>query len=240
MKNEGDRLKALADYHIMDSAPEQAFDDLVVLASQICGCPIATVTLVDETRQWFKARIGVESTETPREQSFCAHALLEPENLMVVPDATRDKRFYDNPLVTKDPNIRFYAGAPLLTPAGMPLGTICVIDRKPREFLVEQRKALLALGRQTSHMLELRRISRELARALDNVRTLEGLLPICVHCKAIRDENDEWSRIDAYMVKRTSASFTHGICPDCAARLYPDLDLTGGKGTTPVAKSAKK
>ena len=232
MNDEGQRLTALAEYHIMDSAPEEAFDDLATIASHICGCPIATITFVDDKRQWFKARIGIESTETPREHSFCAHAILEPGTLMIVPDATRDPRFSDNPLVTAEPNIRFYAGAPLLTPKGDPLGTICVIDRAQRQLAPGQRPALLALARQASQLLELRRISRSLAVALDNVRTLEGLLPICAHCKSIRDEGDEWMRIESYLSKHTPADFTHGICPDCAAKLYPDLDLTNSKRKT--------
>lgn len=116
--NESARLLALASYHVLDRAPEQAFDDLATLAAQICGCEIALVTLIDEKRQWFKARIGLDVHETPREQAFCAHAILEPERLLIVPDTTKDRRFFDNPLVTDNPHIRFYAGAPLLTGQG--------------------------------------------------------------------------------------------------------------------------
>ena len=164
---EAERLKALADYHVLDSAPEDAFDDLAKLAGQICGCPIALVTLVAEDRQWFKARVGIDGTETPREQSFCAHAILDAMSVMIVPDATRDMRFADNPLVTSNPNIRFYAGAPLLTPQGLPVGTLCVIDRKPREPSPEQLGALRIIGRQVSYLLELRRVTQELARVLN-------------------------------------------------------------------------
>ncbi len=227
MNDEGQRLAALAEYHILDSAPEEAYDDLVAIASHICGCPIATITLIDEKRQWFKARVGLDSAETPREHSFCAHAILDPESLMVVNDATRDARFASNPLVTADPHIRFYAGAPLLTPNGTAIGAICVIDRKARELAAGQRRALLALGRQASALLELRRVSRALAVALDNVRTLEGLLPMCSYCKAVRDDDNTWMRVDAYVIKHTAAKVSHGICPDCAVRLYPDLDLSG-------------
>jgi GAF domain-containing protein len=174
MIDEAKRLTALAQYHVMDSAPEEAFDDLATIASHICNCPIALVTLVDEKRQWFKARVGLEIRETPREHSFCAHAIFEPENLMVVTDATRDPRFARNPLVTADPHIRFYAGAPILTPGGDALGTICVIDRAARELAAGQRRALLALGRQASRLLELRRVSRQLAAALETVRELQA------------------------------------------------------------------
>lgn len=171
---ESDRLKALAEYHILDSAPEEAFDDLAKLASQICGVPMALVTLIDKDRQWFKANIGLGGTETPREQAFCAHAILEPENLLIVPDATRDKRFADNPSVLGDPNIRFYAGAPLLTPHGLPLGTLCVVDSQPRQLTPTQLYSLRILSRQVSYLLELRRVSRALAQALDNTAQTGG------------------------------------------------------------------
>ena len=170
LANESSRLKALADYHILDSAPEEAFDDLARLAAQICGCEIALVTLVDEQRQWFKARVGLEATETPREHSFCAHAIAEPTNLLIVPDAARDARFSGNPYVTANPNIRFYAGAPLLNNDGLALGTLCVIDRKPRQPKDSDLAALRILGRQVTYLLELRRVNRALAQALDNTR----------------------------------------------------------------------
>lgn len=161
--NEHDRLQALADYHLLDSAPEQAFDDLTQLAAQICHCPIALVTCVDETRQWFKSRVGLDVTETPREHSFCAQAILEPANLLVVPDATLDARFADNPYVQGSPNVRFYAGAPLLTASGHAIGSLCVIDRAPRQLSDQQLAALRILGRQATYLLELGRVSRALA-----------------------------------------------------------------------------
>ena len=175
LRNESNRLRALADYHLLDSRPDPAIDDLTKLAAQICGCPIALVTLVDENRQWFLSRIGLERKETPREQSFCAHAILDSTNLLVVPDATRDERFSDNPLVTSGPFIRFYAGAPLLTPNCDALGTLCVIDRTPRELAPEQLGALRILGRQVSYLFELRRVSRALAAALDNAAGNRGV-----------------------------------------------------------------
>lgn len=170
LANEANRLNALAAYHILDSAPEAAFDDLAKLAAQICGCEIALVSLVDEQRQWFKARVGLEVSETPREHSFCAHAIAEPTNLLIVPDATRDARFSDNPLVTSQPSIRFYAGAPLLSADGLALGSLCVIDRKPRQPKDSELAALRILGRQVTYLLELRRVNRALAQALDNAR----------------------------------------------------------------------
>lgn len=170
LPNEAERLRALADYHVLDTRPETAFDDLTALAAQISGCPIALVTLVDASRQWFKSRVGFDKTETSREVSFCAHAIANASSLTVVPDARLDARFADNPFVTEQQGIRFYAGAPLLTPECHALGTLCVIDRTPRNLTPEQLGALRILGRQVSYLLELKRVNRALAAALDSNR----------------------------------------------------------------------
>lgn len=150
------RLETLHALHILDTSAEQAYDDITLLASQICGTPIAAISLVDTDRQWFKAKVGLDAAQTPRDQAFCAHAILEPTELMVVPDATQDLRFITNPLVTGDLDIRFYAGAPVLTDDGKPVGTLCVIDRVPREFTDGMRLSLQALSRQVSELLQLR------------------------------------------------------------------------------------
>ncbi|MGE0668470.1 MAG: PAS domain S-box protein [Sphingomonadales bacterium] len=161
---ESERLAALRRYRILDSLPEPAFDDLTTLAAQICATPLAMVSLVDAERQWFKSAVGGPLGETPRDEAFCAHAILG-EGLFVVPDALADDRFRDHPAVLGDPAIRFYAGAPLVTDDGHALGTLCVIDRVPRELDAAQRAALAALGRQVMAQLELRRRLMELAES---------------------------------------------------------------------------
>ena len=179
--NEPARLRALRAYHILDTDPEQVFDDLTLLATQVCGTPIALITLVDENRQWFKSKIGLDVQETARNISFCAHAIEQP-GLFVVPDTLTDGRFRDNPMVVNEPHIRFYAGAPLLTRDGDPLGTICVVDSRPRTLTDDQRAALNALRRQAETQLELRRKLDELRLAIEGLEKLGGLLPYCSTC----------------------------------------------------------
>jgi GAF domain-containing protein len=159
--NEARRLKVLWQYDVLDTVPEEVFDDLTELAARICEAPIALISLIDEDRQWFKAKVGVTLNETSRDISFCAHAIQQTD-LFIIPDATLDERFANNPLVTSDPKIRFYAGAPLITPDGYALGTLCVIDKVPREMREEQKHALRVLARHVMTQLELRRHAKEL------------------------------------------------------------------------------
>ncbi|HWA09300.1 MAG TPA: PAS domain S-box protein [Opitutaceae bacterium] len=169
--DEAQRLATLQEYEILDSPPEEAFDDLALLAAQVCQVPSATVSLVDRDRQWFKARIAVQASETPRNAAFCAHTILRADEIMEVRDAQADPKFASSPLVTEDPHIRFYAGAPLVAPNGQALGALCVMDRVPHELTPDQRTALRALSRHVVTQLELRRQGRELARkAEENAR----------------------------------------------------------------------
>jgi GAF domain-containing protein len=160
-QNEKKRLKVLWQYEVLDTVPEELFDDLTELAARICEAPIALISLVDEKRQWFKSKVGVSVSETSRDLSFCAHAIGQ-SGLFIVPDATQDARFANNALVVSEPKIRFYAGAPLITPDGYALGTLCVIDKVPRELRPDQKQALSILARHVVSQLELRRRSREL------------------------------------------------------------------------------
>jgi len=163
-QNEQKRLKVLWQYEVLDTVPEEVFDDLTELAARICEAPIALISLVDESRQWFKSKVGTTVKETSRDISFCAHAIAHSD-LFIVPDATKDERFANNPLVISEPKIRFYAGAPLITPDGYALGTLCVIDKVPRELRPDQQQALRILSRHVVSQLELRRRSRELTEA---------------------------------------------------------------------------
>jgi signal transduction histidine kinase len=176
--NELQRLNALYAFDVLDTVHETAFDDIATLAATICRAPIALVSLIDRDRQWFKACIGLGVRETPRDQAFCAHAVLEPASLLIVEDTATDARFAGNPLVLGEPHIRFYAGAPIVSDEGLPLGTVCVIDRVPRSLSIEQQTALAALARQTSALLKLRRLGiqrgeekRELQRKITDALT---------------------------------------------------------------------
>jgi anti-sigma regulatory factor (Ser/Thr protein kinase) len=203
VSNETARLAALRQYRILDTEPEQAFDDLTFLASQICRTPIALITLLDEERQWFKSRVGTSATETARSIAFCAHTI-QQDDVFVIPDTLSDERFRENPFVVGEPWFRFYAGAPLVTRDGHALGSLCVFDRVPRILTPEQEAALVALRRQAIAQLELRvnvdelaqalrardqaeeaerRLVQELQSSLEGARHLTALLPFCSACQ---------------------------------------------------------
>ena len=171
MSNDAARVSALQKYAILDTEPEQAFDDLTQLASYVCKAPIALISLIDENRQWFKSKVGISATETSRDIAFCSAAIQQPD-VFVVPDALQDERFRTNPLVVSEPNIRFYAGMPLINEDGYALGTLCVIDQTPRNLAPEQEAALKALSRVVLMQMEFRRNLILLKEALSD-RTRE-------------------------------------------------------------------
>lgn len=166
--DEADRLAKLQSYRVLDTSPEKLFDDITHIASHICGTPISLVSLVDADRQWFKSKKGLDVEQTSRSVAFCAHAIHSDE-LLYVPDATKDERFHDNPLVTESPNLMFYAGAPIVTPEGHKVGTLCVLDNKPNELSIEQRSILTRLSNQVSSNLELRLNIEKLNNANDEL-----------------------------------------------------------------------
>jgi hypothetical protein len=169
--NDAARVSALQKYAILDSEPEQAFDDLTLLATYVCKTSMALISLIDEDRQWFKSKVGVSATETSRDIAFCSTAIQQPD-IFVVPDALQDERFRTNPLVVSEPKIRFYAGVPLINEDGYALGTLCVIDRTPRDLAPDQEAALKALSRLVLMQMEFRRNLMLLKEALSN-RTRE-------------------------------------------------------------------
>jgi signal transduction histidine kinase/ActR/RegA family two-component response regulator len=176
---DAERVQALRAHRVLDTLPEADYDDLVRLASHICGTPIALISLIDNDRQWFKARLGLDVAETLREHSFCAHAICEPDQeVFEVCDAQLDARFAQNPLVQGDPNIRFYAGTPLITRDGWALGTLCIIDRKPRQLTKEQTDALVTLRRHVVNALELRRLVHEQKHTINALHQTQEELEI--------------------------------------------------------------
>ncbi|PWL30283.1 PAS domain S-box protein [uncultured Roseivirga sp.] len=171
--NEKARLSALKSYQVLDTLPESEFDDITLIASEICGTPIALISLIDEKRQWFKSRVGLDAAETPREISFCGHAINEPDRIFEIQDSREDDRFKDNPLVEDEPNVIFYAGSPLVDPSGHVLGTLCVIDHEPNNLNDGQKRALKSLGRQVVKQLVLR---KELAEVEKNKSLFQTMI----------------------------------------------------------------
>jgi PAS domain S-box-containing protein len=239
--DEAARLAALARYDILDTPPEQAFDDLTLLATHVADVPIAAVSLVDEARQWFKSSVGLDTREAAREHAFCAHAILDHTRVMIVPDTLEDDRFRDNPLVTGGPAIRFYAGAPLVTEDGFTLGTLCLADQRPRELSAKQVELLQALARQVVSRLEERRRLSALTRAkseLDIAREeLDRFFDLSLDMLCVADFeyhftrlNPAWERITGYtraeLLRKPYLDFVHP--DDLGATLRAASSLTRG------------
>ena len=220
--NEEERLRALAEYRILGTQPEQCYDDITKIASLTCGTPISLMSLVDTDRQWFKSKCGFETQETSRDVSFCAHAIASPDPL-IVEDALLDDRFKSNPLVVEEPKIRLYAGFPLQTPSDQRIGTLCVIDRKPGHLSEKQNQIMVALSRQVVSLLELRKRSIRLLDALTHMHNMDGILTTCSYCKEVRDAEGEWQHLEKYLSKITDIRFSHGICDVCMEKHFPDV-----------------
>jgi signal transduction histidine kinase len=184
-KQENERLKLLKSYSILDTLPDIDYDNITTIASEICNTPISLVSLIDSNRQWFKSHHGFDATETPRDHAFCAHAINNSDEVFIIQDARKDVRFIDNPLVTGEPHVIFYAGVPLIGIDNLPLGTLCVIDHKPKLLSQGQIKALKALANQVMNLLELRKTKTRLEQALEDIeqinRELESFAYIAAH-----------------------------------------------------------
>ena len=184
-QNEAKRLHELNSFSILDTLSETDYDNLTAIASEICDTPISVISLIDSKRQWFKSHHGLDATETPREYAFCAHAINQPNEILLVPDARKDNRFHDNPLVTGDPLVIFYAGVPLISDEGFPLGTLCVIDHKPKKLSEKQLNSLSALSNQVMNLLNLRKNKIKLEKALENLENrnanLEKFANVAAH-----------------------------------------------------------
>lgn len=203
--NETERLKSLQQHKILDTLPEKVYDDITRIASEICGTPIALLTLIDENRQWFKSRDGFQDTEHPREISFCAHAILNPNETLVVPDARFDERFHDNPLTIKDPKVIFYAGVPIKDENNLALGTLCVIDSRPRELSEKTLEALKALGNLVTTHFNLRKLALEKEEILQKLHTSKTLAST-INSQALELQKNEDLQNNPQIVKILESS----------------------------------
>jgi GAF domain-containing protein len=174
--NESARLQSLNEHELLDTLPEAVYDDITKIASEITQAPIALITLVDDDRQWFKSKQGMVARETPREYSFCAHAIVAPDEVFIVPDARIDERFHDNPQVIGDPSIVFYAGVPVKDTEGNAMGTLCIIDKQPRELSEQQIESLKALAKLVNAHFELRKTRMDLDKAQDDLQMVQSLV----------------------------------------------------------------
>jgi GAF domain-containing protein len=174
--NEPERLQSLNEHELLDTLPEEVYDDITRLASEITGTPISLITLIDQDRQWFKSRHNYTVEESARQVSFCAHAILQSNEVMVVPDARYDERFHDNPLTLENPGVIFYAGVPLTDEKENALGTLCVIDHRPRELSEQQIESLKALAKLVKTHFELRKVKMDLDKAQEDLRMVQSLV----------------------------------------------------------------
>jgi len=222
--DETERQRELDRYRVVDSLPDEAYDDIVQLAATVCAVPTALVSLIDRDRQWFKARTGFDAAQTPRDQAFCDHAIRAPELLFEVRDAEHDPRFAANPLVTGGHHVRFYAGMPLVTPAGAAIGTVCVLDRVPRTLDDTQRSALAALARVTMNLIEGRQRERELERTL-RLAQADGTAPSTEpqHCTVAIFEVQGAAAAAARLGERAFERLLQGLAESLEHALRPGV-----------------
>lgn len=168
-RREDERIKFLESYSILDTLPEIDYDNLTAIAAEICGTPISLISLIDKDRQWFKSHHGLDISETSREFSFCAHVINDPDDVFIIEDSRQDVRFHDNPIVLGEPKVIFYAGIPLINEKGLPIGSFCVIDHKPKTLSQNQINSLKALSDQTMKLLELRLKTLELKKTMEKL-----------------------------------------------------------------------
>ncbi|MDO9306127.1 MAG: diguanylate cyclase [Sulfuricurvum sp.] len=237
-QNEQERLAELRKYNILDTEPEAVFESMVQLASYICKTPIAAISLIDENRQWFKAIVGIDVKETPRDIAFCAHAILQDEP-MVVPNALLDERFYDNPLVTDGPGIRFYAGVPLVTLSGLHLGTLCVIDTEAREIAQEQLDAIKTLADGVMAHLDLRLSHKEIRKYVDKLQLSATIFETASENIVLTDQNNCFITVNPAFTATTGYSLEEikGLTPkilrsgkqskEFYAKMWDDLNTVG-------------
>ena len=208
--DEQERLNELKKYGILDTEPEAIFESMVQLATYICKTPIAAISLVDENRQWFKAIKGIDAKETPRDVAFCAHAILQ-DVAMVVPDALLDERFFDNPLVTDGPKIRFYAGVPLVTPSGFHLGTLCVIDTQPKEIAQEQLDAVKTLADSVMAHLDLRLSHKEIRKYVADLQLSATIFETASEGIVVTDQDNRFITVNPAFTATTGYSLDEVI-----------------------------
>ena len=224
--NEAERLRALSEYRILGTRPEESYDNITNMAAMICHVPIELISLVDQSHQWFKSRVGCDQTGTERDVSFCAHTILSPKPL-VVEDALVDQRFEDNPLVREDPHIRLYAGFPLNTPNNQRIGTLCVIDRMPKSLTSVQIQVMQRLADQVVILLELRRRSLALLEEFCKLQDNKSMIYSCSYCRKIRDGNGSWQPFEDYMMRHSTLNFSHGVCQGCMSKHFPEVNQAG-------------
>lgn len=227
---EAQRVLALRRYHVLDSGDERSFDDILALASFICGKPVAYVSFADQDPDWARAEGDPEHAKAPRDVAFCVQTA-RGRQLLVVEDARAEASPDDNPAPPSAARVQVYA-------AGRG-GSVAAARPASSELTAEQSAALRVLARQVLALLDLRLASADLARAIESVRTLEELLPICAYCKKVRDDRGYWNAVEQYVAARTDAQFSHGICPACAAKHFPEA-ATVAAGSKAQKKRANR